>query len=74
MVRAGGWVGGTSDYVGIVLQNWAGIVLQNWAGIMLQNWVGIMLQNWAGKLYTNRGSHTHAWLQLDFCIQITVAY
>ena len=62
----GGWVGGTSDYVGIALQNRV--------GIMLQNWAGIVLQNWARKLYTNHGSHTHAWLQLDFCIQITVAY
>ena len=65
----GGWVGGTSDYVGIALQNRAEIMLQNRAGncaaepgreIVLQNRAGIMLQNWAGKLYTNRGSHTHA--------------
>ena len=56
--RGAGSGGGTSDYVGIALQNR----------------VGIVLQNWAGKLYTNRGSHTHAWLQLDFGIQIAVAY
>ena len=58
----GGWVGGTSDYVGIALQNRAEIMLQNRAGncaaepgreIVYESRFSYSCMASAGFLYTN---------------------